>query len=249
MRVACLCIVVFCLVSACSTTPEVEVVAVDPLTESSSITITPDQVDCGAVSQCELLPPIKVVIRNPLATPVRIRGFVATCGCTIPDLQPNLELPPGGEVTVKVRLELWGQGRKQQFIRFIDENSRPLGRLQVRYEVRSSVRSTPSGISREVNPDGSFQVESSDDVPFAITHSYPPVVAKRSDERATDHSLSIDWAKVDALAIAESPLPEFEFDQAGAWSTLLLRIGTDKPDCSELFIWLRNTPPARAVTH
>lgn len=236
-------------VVGCISAPAAPVVDSGETAQSQLLTIIPDQIDCGAVSQCELPPPIAVVLRNGTTAPIRVRGFVATCGCTIPDLQPNVAIAPGGEITVKVRLELWGQGRKQQFIRFIDENSQPLGRVQVRYEVRSSLRSTPSGISRDVNPDGSFQIESSDDGAFSIIESYPPVVIQRLTEVATDHALTIDWKAVDALSLATTPISEFAFDSAGKWSTLLVRVGTDKSDCSEVFIWLRNITPARPVTH
>ena len=54
-----------------------------------------------------------MMLRNGTTEPIRVRGFVATCGCTIPDLRPNIEIAPGEEVMVNVRLELWGQGRKQ----------------------------------------------------------------------------------------------------------------------------------------
>ncbi len=237
------------LVLGCTSVTGVPAVDSKELSQSQALTIIPEQIDCGSISQCEMPPPIAIVIRNGTAEPVRIRGFVATCGCTIPDLQPNVEIAPGAEITVKVRLELWGQGRKQQFIRFIDENSQPLGRVQVRYEVRSPLRSTPSGISRDVNPDGSFQIESSDNGSFKIMESDPPVANSPSTESAADHTMTIDWAKVDALAVATPPISAFAFDSAGVWSTLLVRVSTDKADCSEVFVWLRNFTPARPVTH
>ena len=190
-----------------------------------------------------------MVLRNTTVEPIRIRSFVATCGCTIPDLLPNTVIAPGQEIKVNVRLELWGQGRKQQFIRFIDENFQPLGRVQVLYEVRSSLRSSPSGISRGVNPEGTFQVESLTDEKFTILQSNPAVVLQRDTEAAADHSLSINWTEVEALALATTPIPEFTFDSTGKWSTLLVRIATDKPDCSEVFIWLRNITPARPATY
>lgn len=233
----------------CASPPAAPVVDSSESAQSQLLSIIPAQIDCGVVSQCELPPPISMVLRNGTTEPIRVRGFVATCGCTIPDLRPNVEIAPGEEVKVNVRLELWGQGRKQQFIRFIDENSQPLGRVQVRYEVRSLLRSTPSGIARDVNPEGTFQVESLSDEKFTILQSYPAVVVKRDSEAAAEHSLSIDWKEVDALAVATNPIPEFTFDSAGKWSTLLVRIETDKPDCSEVFIWLRNIAPARPTTY
>ncbi len=233
----------------CASEPNARLADSSKSDESQLLSITPSQINCGAVSQCELPPPIAIVLRNGSTEPIRVRGFVATCGCTIPDLPPNIEIAPGEEVNVNVRLELWGQGRKQQFIRFIDEDFQLLGRVQIRYEVRSSLRSTPSGITRDVNPDGTFQVESLTDEKFTILQSNPAVVLQRDTEAATDHSLSIDWKAVDALALAANPIPEFTFDSAGKWSTLLVRIGTDKPDCSEVFIWLRNIAPARPSTY
>lgn len=204
----------------CASLPAATVVDSSESAQSQQLAIIPAQIDCGVVSQCELPPPIAMVLRNGTTEPIRVRGFVATCGCTIPDLRPNIEIAPGEEVMVNVRLELWGQGRKQQFIRFIDENFQPLGRVQVRYEVRSALRSTPSGIARDVNPDGTFQVESLTDEKFTILQSNPAVVLQRDTEAAADHSLSIDWKEVDALAVATTPIPEFTFDSAGKWSTL-----------------------------
>ncbi len=233
----------------CANAPSAPVVDSSKSVESQLLSIIPAQIDCGAVSQCEMPPTISMVLRNTTIEPIRIRGFVATCGCTIPDLQPNTVIAPSQEIKVNVRLELWGQGRKQQFIRFIDENSQPLGRVQVRYEVRSSLRSSPSGISREVNPEGTFQIESLTDEFFTIGKSYPAVVVQRESQAAADHSLLINWQEVDALATAANPIPEFAFDSAGKWSTLMVRIETDYPECSEVFIWLRNITPERAVTH
>ncbi|MSQ90487.1 MAG: DUF1573 domain-containing protein [Phycisphaerales bacterium] len=233
----------------CMSAPIATTLPIAAAVTEQPLSVSPDQVDCGIVTQCDLPAPIAAVLRNNSDKPLRLRGFVATCGCTIPDLQPNTEIPPGGEVAINIRLELWGQGRKQQFIRFIDEESKPLGRIQIRYEVRSPLRSTPSGISRDVNPDGSFQVESSDDAPFTIIGADPPVAITRSIDPGTDHSLSIDWTLVDALARAIPAHAGFAFDSSGVWTTLLVRIATDKPDCSEIFVWLRNAAPARPATH
>lgn len=223
--------------------PTVGAVDVQPLL------VIPDVFDCGIVSQCEMPQPISAILRNTSDKPIRLRGFVATCGCTIPDLRPNTEIAAGGELAMNIRLELWGQGRKQQFIRFIDEESKPLGRIQVRYEVCSPLRSTPSGIARDVNPDGSFQIESADDVPFSITDSQPPVVVTRSLSPATDHSLSVDWAAADAFAVAHPAHPDVAVDAVGNWTTLLVRISTDKLDCSQVFLWLRNNATTKPQTH
>lgn len=237
-------------VCACSPMPKSpEVSALAEVDQSPRLQIIPEQIDCGVVSQCELRSPIEVVLRNATAETVRVRGFVATCGCTIPNLRPNTEIAPGEEVAVKIRLELWGQGRKQQFVRFIDENFQPLGRVQVRYEVRSPLRTTPSGIARDVNPDGSFQLESFDETSFSIRDSYPPVVFSPSAVASADHSLSINWKLVDEMARVEKPISQFDFDTTGRWSTLLVRIGTDMTGCSEVYLWLRNVTPERAATH
>jgi hypothetical protein len=237
------------LLLGCANVPNTSVADSSKNVESQPLSIVPSQIDCGAVSQCEMPPPISMVLRNTTIEPIRIRSFVATCGCTIPDLLPNTVIAPGQEIKVNVRLELWGQGRKQQFIRFIDENFQPLGRVQVLYEVRSSLRSSPSGISRGVNPEGTFQIESLTDQKFTILQSYPAVVVQRESQAAAEHALSINWQEVETLAVATTPIPEFTFDADGKWATLLVRIATDKPDCSEVFIWLRNITPERAVTH
>lgn len=234
---------------ACSSMPNAPEVSPLVGADQSRLQIIPDQVDCGVVSQCESRQPIEVILRNATAEAVRVRGFVATCGCTIPDLKPNIEIGPGEEVAVKIRLELWGQGRKQQFVRFIDENFKPLGRVQVRYEVRSPLRTTPSGIARDVNPDGSFQLESSDQTQFSIRDCYPPVVINPISIASADYSLSINWKLVDEMALAEKPIEQFDFDETGKWSTLLVRISTDMTGCSEVYVWLRNITPERAATH
>ena len=74
-------------------------------------------------------------------------------------------------------------------------------------------------------------------------------MTQRAVEAATDHSLAIDWAAVEELAHASTPIDAFAYDADGRWSTLLVRIGTDKADCSEVFLWLRNEPAPRGVIH
>lgn len=229
-----------------TTEPVVSAVAVRE--SSASFEVLPPELDCGLVSQCEPPTPLLVRLRNGTAEPVRIRGFVATCGCTIPDLKPNITIAPGEEVVVRIRLELWGQGRKQQFIRFVGEGGQPIGRVRIQYEVSSSLRTTPSGISRDLNPDGTFLIEATGKVAFAITQSEPAVVVARSSERALEQSASINWTAIDALAAMTPPPTAFTFDENGRWTTLLVRIATDAAECSEVFLWVKNAAPARAAT-
>lgn len=230
--------------------PEVMVVEQAPQPQRVlGFEVVPSELDCGSVSQCESPRPLQVRLRNGSAEPIGVRGFVATCGCTIPDLKPNITIAPGEEVVVNIRLELWGQGRKQQFIRFVGDAGQPIGRVRIQYEVSSALRTTPSGISRDLNPDGTFQIESTGQTPFTVTNADPAVIVARSIERADEQAACINWDAVEALAATTPPPQAFTFDEHGVWSTLLVRISTDAPECSELFLWVKNVAPKRAVTH
>lgn len=247
-----------CALVGCATGPApTEPSAIEPLTSSeppqllvasSQFEVIPAEIECGVVSQCQSPAPLCVVLRNGTSEPIRIRGFVATCGCTIPDLQPNTTIPPLGEVQVRIRLELWGQGRKQQFIRFVGESGQPIGRVRIQYEVRSTLRTTPSGISRDLNPDGSFLIESTARVPFAFTSSTPAVVIARSADKSTEQGGQIDWAAIDSLAAVTPQAEGLTLDASGRWSTLLVRLATDCQECPELFLWVKNSAPVRTST-
>ncbi|MSR70352.1 MAG: DUF1573 domain-containing protein [Phycisphaerales bacterium] len=225
------------------------VAVVEPTASTDAFEVVPAELDCGTVSQCDPPNPLQVRLRNGSAEPVGIRGFVATCGCTIPDLKPNITIAPGGEVVVNIRLELWGQGRKQQFIRFVGDAGQPIGRVRIQYEVSSALRTTPSGISRDLNPDGTFQIDSMENSAFVVTQAEPAVIVARSNERANEQAVAINWEAVDALAATTPPPAAFTIDESGKWSTLLVRITTDCPGCSELFLWVKNSAPVRTVTH
>ncbi len=230
--------------------PEVGVVEqAQPPQRAVGFEVVPSELDCGQVSQCETPRPLQVRLRNGSAEPIGVRGFVATCGCTIPDLKPNITIAPGEEVVVNIRLELWGQGRKQQFIRFVGDSGEPIGRVRIQYEVSSALRTTPSGISRDLNPDGTFQIESTGQTPFSVTNAEPAVIVAQSSERAAEQAVRVNWDAVDALAATTPPPLAFTYGDNGVWSTLLVRISTDGPECSELFLWVKNVAPKRAVTH
>lgn len=217
-----------------------------PSTDQPTLSIEPAVVDLGVVSQCVSPDPIRVKLRNNLAEPLRIAGFVSTCGCTVPDVEPNVEIAPGAELVVNIRLEMWGRGRKQQFIRFVGAHAVPLGRVQILYEVDSSLRTIPSGISRDLNPDGSIDLESTDEAPFQVTGADPAVVTFNPDQVATDHAGTIAWEKIDQLASTDPGHPGLTLDKSGRWAAALIRIGTSKGDCPGLFVWVKNSRAPKA---
>lgn len=212
------------------------------------LSIDPPSIDLGAVSQCNPPPPIRVVLRNNLDRPQKIAGFVSTCGCTIPDVEANVEIQPGGELVVNIRLELWGRGRKQQFIRFVGEHSMPLGRVQILYEVDSSLRSMPSGISRDLNPEGSFDLESTDNHPFTVTGAEPPAVSFPQQPAASDHAGRVSWEYLDQLATADPKHACMMFDKAGRWSAALIKLTTSKADCPDFYLWVKNSRAPKPAT-
>jgi len=205
--------------------------------------VEPSQVDLGAVSQCDPPTTVAVLLRNTTRQPVTVRSTVSTCTCTTTDLPPGTELKPGDEREVRVRLEAWGEGPKQQFVRLVGEKGDLLGRVVISYQIRSVLRTRPSGVSRDVNPDGEFLVEAPTRLPFQVLSFDPPVAKARYEGALSEHIVTVDWAAVDALVQdGRSTSPLVTVDPNGRWSMLTLAVRTNRADCPDVFILVRNTP-------
>lgn len=207
------------------------------------LTVEPSQIDLGALSQCDPPTTVAVMLRNLTRQSVTVRSAVSTCTCTTTDLPPGTELKPGDEREIRVRLEAWGDGPKQQFVRLVSETGDLLGRVAISYRIRSPLRTRPSGVSRDVNPDGEFTVGVQTRVPFQVLSFDPPVANARYNGALSEHIVTVDWAAVDALVQeGRSPSPLVTVDPNGRWSSLILAVRTDRTDCPEVFVLVRNTP-------
>lgn len=219
---------------------------VDPATRRvvpTTLTIEPTQVDLGTISQCDPPAAVAVMLRNGSRQAVTIQSAVSTCTCTTTDLPAGTELKPGDEREIRVRLEAWGEGPKQQFVRLVSASGELLGRIAISYRIRSPLRTRPSGVSRDVNPEGEFLVEAPTRVPFRVLSFDPPVATSRYDGAVSTQIVTVDWAAVDALVQegrAVSPL--VTVGPSGRWTTLILAVRTDRADCADLFVLVRNTP-------
>jgi len=207
------------------------------------LSIEPSQIDLGTISQCDPPSSVAVMLRNPSRQTVTLKSPVSTCTCTTTDLPAGTVLKPGDEREIRVRLEPWGDGPKQQFVRLVSESGDLLGRVAISYRIRSPLRTRPSGVSRDVNPEGEFLVEVPSRAPFRVLSFDPPVAKARYEGVLSEQIVTIDWSAVDQLVQdgrAVSPL--VTVDANGRWTTLILTVRTDRIDCPDVFVLVRNTP-------
>lgn len=220
--------------------------AVDPASRRvvpTVLTVEPSQIDLGAISQCDPPSTVAIMLRNTSRQSVTVKSVVSTCTCTTTDLPAGTELKPGDEREIRVRLEAWGEGPKQQFLRLVSDAGDLLGRVAISYRIRSPIRTRPSGVSRDVNPDGEFLVEVPTRVPFRVLSFDPPVARARYDGAVSEQIITVDWAAVDALVQeGRSTSPLLTVGESGRWSSLILSVRTDRVDCPDVFVLVRNTP-------
>jgi len=207
------------------------------------LTVEPSQIDLGAISQCDPPTTVAVALRNTTERAVTVKSAVSTCTCTTVDLPTGTELKPGDEREIRVRLEPWGDGPKQQFVRLVGDTGDLLGRVAISYNIRSPLRTRPSGVSRDVNPEGEFLVEAPTRAPFRVLSFDPPVAKARYEGAVSEQIVTVDWAAVDALVQeGRSTSPLVTVDPSGRWSSLILAVRTDRTDCPDVFVLVRNTP-------
>jgi hypothetical protein len=207
------------------------------------LSIEPSQIDLGTISQCDPPASVAVMLRNSTRQAVTLKAPVSTCSCTTTDLPAGTVLKPGDERELRVRLEPWGDGPKQQFVRLVGESGDLLGRVAISYRIRSPLRTRPSGVSRDVNPEGEFLVEVPSRTPFRVLSFDPPVAKARYEGAVSEQIVMIDWSAVDQLVQEGRPVsPLVTVDANGRWATLILTVRTDRRDCPDVFVMVRNTP-------
>lgn len=190
--------------------------------------VEPTQVDLGRRSQCEGLVTAKGTLRNASDQPAILDDWIPSCGCTGPrGLRKGMTLQPGEAVDFEITSDSWAvSGEKNYSIDFVERHADAPVRFQIRYLVESPIY-TDTNFGVYV-ADGSFPVlvRSRDQSPFRIVAADPPIFEALPEEQAAEHTLTLNWNRVDSVL-------------GKGWRDTELRISTDRADCPTLHLRLQ----------
>lgn len=216
------------------------------------LAVSPASVDLGTLSQCMPVAVFEATLRNEGQDPLTVTGWGATSGAIEPIGAIGGLIEPGGERRIRVRVEPWGYGPKQERIDFRIDGRRTAGGVAIGFDIAGGLRSRPGVVIRpegrgkkaidieRVGPDGDFLGE-----PFEIMTVVPPVADIYETEQPGRAVIEIDFAAIDELAAGADARanPAFEFVETRKgwrWSTCELVVQTGVEGCAELRVRVKN---------
>lgn len=214
--------------------------------------VSPASVDLGTLSQCGSVATFEAVLRNEGQDPLTVTGWSSTSGAIEPIGAIGGLIEPSGERKIRVRVEPWGYGPKQERLDFRIDGRRAGGSVSIGFTIAGGVRSRPGVVIRpertakraidieRVGPDGEFLAQ-----PFMIMAVTPPVADIYDTEQVGLGVIDIDFAAIDELAAEASARenPAFEFietPRGWRWTTFELVVRTDVEGCAELRVRVKN---------
>lgn len=214
------------------------------------VRISPERLDLGVISQCGPRVKPEVLLTNDGPEPIEILGWVATCSCVAPELDPGIRLAPGAFIKVPIRLDPLGLGGKSQRLDFrLDGNARG-GSVRIDYEIRSPILPMPVMVVRpdredvrlvdleRVDEEGNALAEA-----FSVRGVEPPVARFVGTAGAGHAAIEVDFKAIDALAEANPGSTLFDWETRNGqtrWKTLEIEVLTDSTACESLRVRVRN---------
>lgn len=206
------------------------------------VKVEPMVLDAGAVSQCGDPIVMKARLVNTGDRTFDLTQVVATCGCTVPNLETPLRLEPGAMHDFVVTLDPWAlRGPHTQRVDFLYAGGSRGPQLTVLYDVPAGVRTVPGAAHRTSNPDAVVRVTADDGERFVIEGVDPPVVTDWVRTPTSETHLIFDWALVDAAA--KSHPDRFEFGPDGVWRRGIVTIQLSRAECPRVQVRVYNSKP------
>jgi hypothetical protein len=223
----------------------------------AKLSVSPGQVELGAVSTCGARRTFEVALANDGDKPVRIDGWVSTCACVSPMVTPGFTIDPGKVFTMPFAVEPWNFGSQSHRIDFrvsgdgLSPNA-TAGRVRVNYSVDGPLRARPAIVTRperlrnfavnidRVGPDGSFLPEA-----YEILGVEPRVAPILEPLEPGHGAINVDFQAIDDLAASPgaAELAAFEWTDTPdgrRWKSVELTVRTNLEACGEIRIRVRN---------
>lgn len=226
-------------------------------TQFAKLTVSPEKVELGVVPTCGARRTFEVALANDGEKPIRVDGWVSTCACMAPTVDPGFVIEPGDVFTLPLAVEPWDFGTQSHRIDFrvSGEGLSPnatAGRLRVNFTVDGPLRARPAVVARperlrnfavnidRVDSDGLFLPES-----YEILGVEPRVAPILPPLEPGHGAINIDFQAIDDLAASPggADLAYFEWTETAdgrRWKSIELTVRTDLESCPEIRVRVRN---------